>query len=538
MRSQFKLHKTTISGSLILISMALLFLINLRRGNEFRFLDRYVPVTIPYGARQEILDSEWIRYFPHLEKAVKNIAENSSEAITNANNIKIELEKGKQGIYNIGDVVNAKIIVFNNTGRKKLHGGDFFSVILRRPNSKTDGVSCNVEDHCDGTFSVRCILPWEGEAILTAILAHPIESLLQLMLKYSSEKHYGLDIVTIMLNSRNVQEKTICAIGFPNKRSEELCDYTNPSHGEKRMCLKPHSGECSKIVDQYIYKEPSKKSLYDKCYFVKGFNFHTPIQGSGIRLKVRYRSAKKTQSHSNSQLSLDPMTPTGFWFNSIWTSLKPRMRVGTDEKSVQKCVQNKRLYFFGDSTMRIIYLLIVKILKLIDKAPGSDRAWSRKRDAEQQNWNLTMHYRSHGPPLLNPGPENARPYMSDSFDAIKSGGDGTVVIFTIGYHFQLLDPDVFLNRIRIIKGRVVNLIERLPGIKVVVKGLHYHSVDIADRLWLSYRLEILLRNEFKDIAGVTYLESWDLTMVPNNAHLHPVPDLLKPTISDFLGTFC
>lgn len=319
-----------------------------------------------------------------------------------------------------------------------------------------------------------------------------------------------------------------------------MCNYSNPTHGEKRTCLKPSSGECSKITWQDYAEDRHLKSVYDRHYFRQGFNFHAPIQGDGILISVMEieKGAKPQSLKIRQTANYNPMTPTGWFYNTTWNSFKPRKRSIPLRPMMKTCVRNKRLYFVGDSTMRMIYRRFMEMLNLTDTGLNNSVAWSRGRDAKDDSLNLTMQYRSHGSPLLNPGPEDARPYISDTLDAIATGGKGSVVILTIGYHFHALSPDVFLIRLRIIKAVMKNMMQRLPGIQVVIKGLHYHAYDIRDKLWLTYRLEVLLRKEFVGMAGVTFMELWDWTLVSHNKYLHPILTILDHIVDDILDAIC
>lgn len=177
----------------------------------------YVSIPRPHIASvEELKVSKWLSFFPYLMNALQHWEKDDSKLLTSPRQTTIKLDKSQN--YKRGDMLHATITAFDEAGRRKQYGGDFFFVTLRRPNYPTDGITCETTDNTNGSYSVDCILPWAGQATINAILVHPSESVIQLMRKYSSERHYGIDIYTKMKNSRKFEETTLCSVAFPNKR--------------------------------------------------------------------------------------------------------------------------------------------------------------------------------------------------------------------------------------------------------------------------------------------------------------------------------
>lgn len=320
-----------------------------------------------------------------------------------------------------------------------------------------------------------------------------------------------------------------------------MCEYSNPNHGEPWFCLKPKSGECSPLIWQTKEVDTEKLEILETPFFEPGINYMVDIKGSGNILsvtKAKPREIKLTVTSYDSKASLDPMTPTGWFYKSKWTSTKLKM-FDYNRHLLEKCIRNKALYFMGDSTIRQWYSYFVQELNLKSSGPDNSIVWSERQQAISRRHNLTMYYKSHGPPLHNPGPPSARPYITNSLDELTKGGKGTVVLITMGLHFELFDPVVFAERIRAIKQAAQNLIHRLPGIHIYIKGLHWHaSALLCPSPWLSYRYDAMLRKEFEDIAHVTHVSMWDLTMLMDNQKLHPVDQILQKMIALFLSYIC
>lgn len=331
---------------------------------------------------------------------------------------------------------------------------------------------------------------------------------------------------------------------FQPFRSEEICDLSNPTHGEKRTCLRAPSGECPVAIlyQKMVIEKEADKLTANHPVYCNNQNFLVPITGSGVNINIRKTKQETWPNYfagDSPETSLDLMTPSGWLVDGKWTSVKTRRSFNLDRDTIEQCFAGKRLYFFGDSTSRFIYIHFLQKLKLKDSGLDNSVAWSRGRDVASKELNLTMQYRSHGPPLKNPGPEDARPYMSDSFDAIREGGNGTIVMFTIGYHFHYFDTDVYLRRVRIIKNAVLSLLRRLPGAKVIIKGLHYHwKGGYAMSPWLTYKFNSILRHEFRDVIGAFFMEHWDYTLLRNNENLHVHGDTFDGTVRILMPYIC
>lgn len=236
-------------------------------------------------------------------------------------------------------------------------------------------------------------------------------------------------------------------------RPDEICDYSNPTHGEKRTCLRTAAGECPKVIlNQKSTFDRTASQLHNHALFQNDHNFNVPISGSGSGVNILRSKGKTFRDYFTENLSQfdpDPMTPSGWLMEGKWTSIKTRRSFQLDVKSIERCLAKKQLHFFGDSTARNIHNYFIQILKLRDFGLDNSIAWTRGRDAVSKKLNMTMQFRSHGFPLHNPGPEDARPYMSDSFDAVREGSNRIIVMFAIGYHFHNFDADVYLRRLKI-----------------------------------------------------------------------------------------
>nr|XP_039251229.1 NXPE family member 3-like [Styela clava] len=487
--------------------------------------------------RTNLLSSSWIKLFPHLEHMVESRAKLTAEKITSPINTVVKLIDRKT--YKTGELFNATITAYDELGYRKKYGGDFFMVTLGRQSYKNDGVSCEVYDEKNGSYHVTCFLLWPGNAVLRVVLIHPSESIYELMKMYSSESEWGVRMEAIMLNSKQENERTVCSIGFPETRSDELCDLSNPTHGEKWTCLKPSSGECSNITWMQKVANESKLLFWDNKYFRDGYNSYIEIKGSGAAIRVQDSvNPPMYPPILNRRVGVDPSTPTGWVLNSRWISFGRGIH-NSNTIRLRQCAAGKEFYFIGDSTLRLWHSYFAQVLHIKQEAPTNPALYSQPQDGYKEDINTSIHYRAHGPPMHNPGPVWVRPFITDTLDSIKNGGRGTYVIITLGLHFELYDADIFGERIRMIKTRIKSLLSRHPGIKVFVKGLHHHEhTPLCPTSWITFRYDVMLRHEFVNMKGVVFLPMWDFSVLRANKDLHPQGDIFTTQIGMFLSYIC
>lgn len=165
----------------------------------------------------KIVNKEWIKYFPQLADMLSKAISAPGMNRTIPENVEIRLDKSPH-VLRMGETLGATIIAKDENSTQQSHGGDFFWAILRPANRSIDGVYCAVADNSDGTYDIKCILPFAGAAELRVTMLHPSESVLEMMTKYSSSQEYGVTMKTEMKNSANRFEHTDCSIDFPDQR--------------------------------------------------------------------------------------------------------------------------------------------------------------------------------------------------------------------------------------------------------------------------------------------------------------------------------
>lgn len=163
------------------------------------------------------LESSWVFLFPHIEHMIGQIqARKLPLEFTESTSAKHTTIDVIEANFEVGQILRASIQANDFHGNRKEYGGDFMSVILRRPGSNNDGISCEILDLLTGSYEVKCILAWPGAAELQAKLIHPSEGIYELIQTYNSSREYGIVRNVTFLNSMKEIEYSECSIGFPN----------------------------------------------------------------------------------------------------------------------------------------------------------------------------------------------------------------------------------------------------------------------------------------------------------------------------------
>ena len=197
----------------------------------------------------------------------------------------------------------------------------------------------------------------------------------------------------------------------------------------------------------------------------------------------------------------------------------------TEVDPIQKCLNNKVIYYLGDSTTRKFFFLSAKLLKLqVVQLRDDDRAWQQPKVAysvDSKTQNITVYFRCHGTPMQNPGPPDSRPFIADTISNIPVGGKDVFVVFNLGTHLYRFDPSMYIQRLHIIHKAIIRHHTKFPGTKFIVKGFNVATNDYFCWEWTVYRLEQILKAVFTNMNNVVFLDLWDFTTAWPLLDIHP-----------------
>ncbi|XP_044144099.1 NXPE family member 3-like [Bufo gargarizans] len=129
-------------------------------------------------------------------------------------------------------------------------------------------------------------------------------------------------------------------------------------------------------------------------------------------------------------------------------------------------------------------------------------------------------------------------YIANELDNIGGGDNDLVIVINCMAHFISFPVKIYLQRIRNIRNAVVQLLNRSPQTKVIIKSgntgfLYEHGSD-----WLSLQLDTLMRAVFSGLP-VTIIDAWQMTSchyLPKD--LHPQEIIIKNMVDSMLSYIC
>ena len=191
----------------------------------------------------------------------------------------------------------------------------------------------------------------------------------------------------------------------------------------------------------------------------------------------------------------------------------------------QKCLNNKVVYYLGDSTTRNFFYLSAKLLKLqVVELRNDTTTWQQPKvayDTKSKKQNTTIYFRCHGTPMQNPGPPDSRPFIADTISNIPVGGNDVAVVFNLGMHLTRFEPSMYIQRLRVIRKAIIRHHAKFPQTKFIVKGLNIATNDYFCWEWTVYRFEQILKTIFTNMNNVVFLDLWDFTTAWPLLDVHP-----------------
>ncbi|XP_051538736.1 NXPE family member 3-like isoform X2 [Myxocyprinus asiaticus] len=444
--------------------------------------------------------------------------------------------------YKVGEKIHVIITARDHNNNLKPYGGDFFQAKLFNSKLKAS-VFGEVVDYRNGTYSVDLLLPWEGQAQVSVRLVHSSE-VVQSLKKYRESSfprsHYKGYFEGPGPNGERISEVVECNLKWgPNGswiKGNCCCEYKDIKKGTVWQCERPKTLSC----DNWVYHSsgplenplnPIEKKLFTKKLTNVALTGDTHIfvhpNTTGIGSMERCRPGLKTP------------VPAGFYLHDIWKSFVCNTKRFSPPE-MGNCLKNKIVYLMGDSTARQWFEYFEQ------KVPGLRRMdlhtyhiGGPLMAVELKN-NIIVHWRMQGVPLkFSKMPITDLHYLSNDIDEI-AGGHHAVVVFTICAHLVFHPLTFYVHEVAKIRQAVVALLSRAPDTTVIIKSGNTAGLkNIFQSDWYALQLNTVMREMFRDINGVIYLDVWQMTSchyLPED--LHPGPVIIANEVDMLLSYIC
>ncbi|XP_063790881.1 NXPE family member 1-like isoform X2 [Pseudophryne corroboree] len=437
--------------------------------------------------------------------------------------------------YCVGDDFVVQLIMYNYLGNRKTYGGDF---IRPRLFSKKLGASMSgrVEDFNNGSYHVHFTLYWAGKAKVSCLLWHPSEGIAALW----RARHSSLGVLGFQGHYVSFGKQAVSTCGFQLDTKEEVCEYKDDFYEEAFYCIKPRNFSCDcltnmRAVDiQASFLTPGEKQLFQWS------NVGVEI-AQNVQIMVT-NCGKLSTPKPKCQTGMSSPIPSGYFLNDTWNPVYCNMMTYTTGEDFTKCLQGKRLFLIGDSTLRQFIMHFtegIKIAKYFRYHESGWHSWEKTLEALNMDKDMYISYKRHGFPLESfmfyYFKEDL--YTSRQIDRC-GGGKDTIIVITMGQHFRQFPLKLYIKRALNIRRATERLFLRSPDTKVIIKTENTREINspperIGD--FHGYSQYLVLREVFQGI-NVGFVDAWDMTVASATATVHP-PGATFASIMSLTFTF-
>ncbi|KAK7156645.1 hypothetical protein R3I94_006631 [Phoxinus phoxinus] len=476
-------------------------------------------------------------YWPGPDRTITNMSMSTSPGYT-----KFIIQNLKES-YQIGEELNVTVHAKDFDNKSKSYGGDFFQAKLFWSKTKAS-VFGEVVDLLNGSYSVRFLLPWVGEAQVAVRLIHSSEAVQVL------KHHRDTDSDRVFFNGyyegpgpnkTRLSETVTCNVKWDKNGLEHMgtedccCEYNDARTGETWRCRRPKSLPCSALVYHSMGGYRNRLTNDEKMLMKQTNN---GINGDKRIIKIFHSEGNETIDVTEKcHPGLHTPVPAGFYLNDVWTSFVCSTRHFTTQTTTE-CLKDKNIYMMGDSTMRQWFEFFVKAIPTLKQMNLHVQYQSGPLIAVDVDNNIDLHWRAHSVPLRTRKTAFADlHYISNEIDDL-AGGPHTVIMFNLGPHFTTYPLDFFTHRVLRIRKAVLALLQRAPDTTVIIKTVNTGYKDIFGSDWYSLQLDRILRWAFQDV-GVYIIDVWQMTACHySKENIHPGPIIIKNEIDILLSFIC
>eukprot|EP00057_Strongylocentrotus_purpuratus_P001764 XP_001201395.3 PREDICTED: NXPE family member 3 [Strongylocentrotus purpuratus] len=431
--------------------------------------------------------------------------------------------------YSVCDQLELLIEARNGYDEPKTYGGDLFRSKIFTQNgsfiagSGTDG---EVLDLGNGSYSAFFTLKWAGTIRINVTLVVPSEAVFELQnLKETLQPRENyLGKFSKKIGGKDVAEEVRCG-HVPVDRLTSICNLSNPYVGLTWYCQKPNSSLLS-CADWTAFKTLEwqfNKRIEDEGYSRRSSVVHrraAPIVGHPNHVTVNGESGDFINEQvdrlpvcgqQHDRLQVIPWV-AGFYRNKLWFPPTCKANHFTKDE-VQKCLANKKIYFYGDSTIRQVYS---KLAKTLIGAKYREAHWIAPVGIFVSEYDIHLNYSFHNIPIRNFQWYKLATlrFITNELDRIGSN-ETVVVVICLWSHFQPLYRSFYEQRIKSIADAARRLLNRNPTAVVMFKGGNTQNPYGPRSQYLNEHYardnEEALRRILKSYPKIHFLDAWDMS---------------------------
>ncbi|KAI8484264.1 Neurexophilin [Branchiostoma belcheri] len=306
-----------------------------------------------------------------------------------------------------------------------------------------------------------------------------------------------------------------------------VCNYSDPHAGVRWYCEKAANISCN--TSGYHGRLPTGLNGIKKS-----------ISGSPSKIYVTSAGLDPLVNRKRCMPGLPTPQISGFYAGGVWSSLVCHNRHFSNQSKWRSCLRGKTLHFMGDSTIRQWYEHLVKLLKLSDRPLPDAIHQTGPLLARDTVNNITVKYRSHGPPLRCAWTRTFHlQYVANVIDEIE-GGPNDIVGISVWAHFTTYPVDMYRERMEAIRAAIQRLHQRSPQTLVVFKSANTRmGNELLAGDWLAYQLDLVMREMFEGM-NVVLVDAWEMTTAQqwHGDAIHPTSDIVIQELEYLCSFVC
>ncbi|KAM4702955.1 NXPE family member 1-like [Rhinophrynus dorsalis] len=435
--------------------------------------------------------------------------------------------------YCVGDDLIVQVDVFDFLGKRKTYGGDYLRARISNKELEA-GASGKIEDFNNGTYYVHFTLFWEGSIDISVLLIHPSEGVSALW--NARNRWYGY--IGNMGKFTNQNKHTESKCGFELDRSEELCEYVDERDEEYFYCVKPSNYSCDSLTETKSYYTNRSNLTKIEVSLFESSSFKVEIPKDFPYINVS-KCNKNTIIKPKCKIGMKLEYPGGYFMKNAWNPKMCSIQNFHSMEELNKCMQGKFIYIFGDSTLRQWMEFFQSKLKTLTMFNLYEGGWARKLLGLDLKRNMRVVWKRHGNPFISTSYQSCREDRTIPREIDLIGGhQQTVIVLNVGVHFRAYPVHHYIRRLINIRRALEHLFHRSPETKVIIKTENTAGIETNHESRGDFHALIhyfILEFVFKDL-NVGFVNGWDMTAAFDTKNVHP-PQIYIQNEIDMLMTY-
>ncbi|XP_053316797.1 NXPE family member 4-like [Spea bombifrons] len=422
----------------------------------------------------------------------------------------------------VGEDLVVQLDMYDYLGKRKTYGGDFIRTRLFSPELGAS-VSGRIKDYNNGTYHIHFPLFWKGKVKVSAMLFHPSEGISALW----RSRHSSLGVLGFKGKFVNYSQEVVTDCGFKVYTDQDVCEYLDPDDEEAFYCIKPPNLSCDLLNDMRAFELGVSYLTNEEKKLFQRSNIAVEIPQNFNIIDAADCERHNTTANPKCQTGMSSPFPSGYFYNNVWKPVYCNMTFYKTPENFTKCLQGKKLYLIGDSTLRQFIMHFTEGIKIVNYFGYHEKQWAKWAKtllALNMEKDIYVSYKRHGFPLEHTlfyyFKEDR--YTSRQIDQIAGGRD-TIIVITMGQHFRQFPLHLYIRRAINIHRAIERIFLRSPETKVIIKTENTREMQApVERIgdFHGYTQYLVLREVFQG-TRVGFVDAWDMTVSSATANVHP-----------------